>query len=205
MRLGPSGARAALAAAAPTHKVSCPASHGRALLPRRRTSFEVTTMDERFPMTPNCQDKLRSELRHIKEVDRPDNVREIEAALEHGDLRENAEYHAAKERQGALDARLRYLEYRLSRADVIDPATIDSPRIAFGATVTVLDLDNDKRTTYAIVGEDESDAEKGLISITSPIARALIGKGVGDDATVKLPRGEREFEIVDLCYKAISN
>ncbi|TPV95778.1 MAG: transcription elongation factor GreA [Myxococcales bacterium FL481] len=162
-------------------------------------------MDERFPMTPGCQEKLRAELKHIKEVDRPDNVREIEAALEHGDLRENAEYHAAKERQGALDARLRYLEYRLSRANVIDPETVDTERIAFGATVTVVDLESDKRTTYAIVGEDESDAERGHISITSPIARALIGKSAGDDATVKLPRGERDYEIVDVCYKAIAN
>ncbi|MEE9383664.1 MAG: transcription elongation factor GreA [Nannocystaceae bacterium] len=160
-------------------------------------------MDQRFPMTPACLDKLRAELKHIREVDRPENVREIEAALEHGDLRENAEYHAAKERQGTLDARLRYVEYRISLADVIDPTAITSDRIAFGATVKLLDLDSEEELRYAIVGEDESDADKGRISIRSPIARAMIGKQAGDDITVQLPRGERDFAVVEVCYQAI--
>ena len=158
---------------------------------------------ETFPMTPSGQQRLRDEVRKIKEVDRPENVREIEAALEHGDLRENAEYHAAKERQGALDARLRYLEYRLGNAQVIDPATIDTDKVAFGATVCVLDIDTDEQTTYVIVGEDEADADKGLISITAPIARAMLGKQAGDETTLKLPKGDRELEIVSVDYKAL--
>ena len=141
-------------------------------------------MSESFPMTPSCQAKLREELRRIKEVDRLDNVREIEAALEHGDLRENAEYHAAKERQAAIDARMRYLEYRLSMAQVIDPAAGKSDTVAFGATVKLLDMDTDAEVSYSLVGEDESDAGRGWVSITSPIARALLGKSEGDDVVV---------------------
>jgi len=157
-----------------------------------------------FPMTPAGQAALRAELRKIKEVDRPENVREIEAALEHGDLRENAEYHAAKERQGAIDARMRYLEYRLGNAQVIDPTEIDSDRVGFGATVTVLDLDTDDQQTFALVGEDESDADRGRISITSPIARALLGKREGDEVTLKLPKGDRQLEVVSVKYESIA-
>lgn len=146
---------------------------------------------------------MRDEVRKIKEVDRPDNVREIESALEHGDLRENAEYHAAKERQGALDARLRYLEYRLGNAKVIDPEGLTMERVAFGATVKTLDIDTDKEATYIIVGEDEADADRGLISITAPLARAMLGKEEGDEAVIRLPKGERSLEIVSVEYKAI--
>ncbi len=156
-----------------------------------------------YPMTPPGQQRLRDEVRKIKEVDRPDNVREIEAALEHGDLRENAEYHAAKERQGALDARLRYLEYRLGNAKVIDPTTITLDKVAFGATVKTLDMDTDVEKTFMIVGEDEADADRGKISITAPLARAMLGKEEGDEATIKLPKGERSLEIVSVEYKAI--
>lgn len=156
-----------------------------------------------FPMTPAGQAALRAELRKIKEIDRPENVREIEAALEHGDLRENAEYHAAKERQGAIDARMRYLEYRLGNAQVIDPTEVKSDRVGFGATLTVLDLDTDDEQTFALVGEDESDADRGRISITSPIARALLGKHEGDQVTLKLPKGDRELEVVSIKYETI--
>lgn len=159
--------------------------------------------NETFPMTPGGQKRLRAEVRKIKEVDRPDNVREIESALEHGDLRENAEYHAAKERQGTLDARLRYLEYRLGNAKVIDPTSIETEKVAFGATVRVLDLDTDVEATYVIVGEDEADADQGRISITAPVARALLGKESGDDVTLKLPKGDRELEVVSVEYKAL--
>ena len=159
--------------------------------------------NDTFPMTPAGQQRLRDEVRRIKEVDRPENVREIETALEHGDLRENAEYHAAKERQGALDARLRYLEYRLGNAKVIDPSEITLGRVAFGATVKVLDLDTDEETTYVIVGEDEADADRGRISITAPLARALLGKEAGDAATLTLPKGERDLAVVAVEYKAI--
>ncbi len=155
-------------------------------------------------MTPAGLDRLRAELRHIKEVERPDNVREIEAAREHGDLRENAEYHAAKERQGNLEGRLRFLEYRIAHAEVIDPTTVSTDRIAFGATVTVLDVDTDEEIVYAIVGEDEADADAGRLSIRSPIVRALIGKVEGDSVTLQLPKGARELEVVKVEYKALS-
>jgi transcription elongation factor GreA len=154
-------------------------------------------------MTPGGKDRLYAELRHIKEVERPDNVREIEEALEHGDLRENAEYHAAKERQATLEGRIRYLEHRIGAAQVIDPADIKSTKVGFGATVTVLDVDNDEETTYVLVGEDESDVDAGRISIRSPIARVLLGREKGDGAVLKLPKGDRELEVVSVAYKAI--
>ena len=160
-------------------------------------------MADTVPMTPAGHAALRAELKRIKDVERHENVREIEAALEHGDLRENAEYHAAKERQAAIDGRMRFLESKLARAEVIDPASIRSDRVGFGATVKVLDLDTDEHSVYAIVGEDETDVEHGKVSINSPIARALIGKQAGDDVVLKLPKGDRELEIVEVEYKAL--
>lgn len=154
-------------------------------------------------MTPACLERLRAELRQLKGEERAKNVAEIEAAREHGDLRENAEFHAAKERQAALDARMRYLEHRIARAQVIDPAKISSDRVGFGATVTVLDMETDEERTYVLVGEDETDVDRGRISIASPLARALVGKSEGDVATVRLPRGEAEYEIVRVEYKAL--
>ena len=159
--------------------------------------------EETFPMTPAGHERLKAELKRIKEVERLENVREIEAALEHGDLRENAEYHAAKERQAAIEARMRYVELKLGRAQIIDPATIRSGKVGFGATVTVLDLETEEEFVYSIVGEDEADVDRGLISIRSPIARALIGRKAGDEAVLKLPKGDRELEIVSVVYKAI--
>ncbi len=160
-------------------------------------------MSESYPMTPACLERLRAELRQLKGEERAKNVAEIEAAREHGDLRENAEFHAAKERQAALDARMRYLEHRIARANVIDPATITSDRVGFGATVTLLDLETDEERTYVLVGEDETDVDRGRISIASPLARALLGKQEGDVVTVRLPRGEAEYEIVRLVYRAL--
>jgi len=154
-------------------------------------------------MTPACRDRLRAELKRIKEVDRPENVAELEEARLHGDLTENAEYLFAKERQASLEARMRYLEFRLAKAQVIDPATIESDRVGFGATVSLLDLDTDTRVVYSLVGEDESDVDRGRISIASPIARALVGKRVGDEGIVRLPKGDREFEIVAIEYKTL--
>ena len=159
--------------------------------------------DERYPMTPAGLEQLKAELKRIKEVERPSNVADIEEALSHGDLRENAEYHAAKEKQAELDARMRHCEYRIGRAEVIDPREVDSDKVAFGCTVTVLDLDTDEETTYSIVGEHESNVDRGRVSIKSPIARALLGKMEGDDVTLKLPKGDRELEVVKLEYKAI--
>ncbi|MBZ5709045.1 transcription elongation factor GreA [Nannocystis pusilla] len=160
--------------------------------------------EQKIPMTPAGYAKLRAELKQIKEVDRPENVRDIETALGHGDLRENAEYHAAKERQAQLDARMRYLESRIGMAQVIDPETVKEDKVTFGATVTMLDVENDQKVVYRIVGEDESDADKGKISLGAPIARAMLGKRVGDEVLVKLPKGDREYEVVHVEYKAIS-
>jgi transcription elongation factor GreA len=160
-------------------------------------------MTQRFPMTPGGLQALRDELRRIKEVERPQNVKDIETALGHGDLRENAEYHAAKERQAELAARMAYLEGRIGLAQVIDPESLDSSTIGFGATVTLLDTDSDEEVVYKLVGEDESDVKAGKISISAPIARAMLGKSEGDDVTVTLPKGVREFEVVKIEYKAI--
>jgi transcription elongation factor GreA len=160
-------------------------------------------MSQRFPMTPAGLEKLRTELKHIKEVERPQNVQDIETALGHGDLRENAEYHAAKDRQAELAARMAYLEGRIGLAQVIDPASIDSETVGFGATVTLLDMDTDEEVVYVLVGEDETNVKAGKISIAAPIARAMLGKAEGDDVTVKLPKGEREFEVVKVEYKAL--
>jgi transcription elongation factor GreA len=154
-------------------------------------------------MTPACFERLKSELKQIKEHDRAENVRDIEVARDHGDLRENAEYHAAKERQALLDGRMRYLEGRIGFAQVIDPTTVKEVKITFGATVTLNDVDNDTEVVYHIVGEDESDASSGKISISAPIARAMLGKRKGDEVIVKLPKGDREYEVVRVEYKAI--
>lgn len=156
-----------------------------------------------FPMTPAGRERLRARLRQLRDVERHENVRDIEAALEHGDLRENAEYHAAKERQGQLDAEMRMIEYHLGRVQVIDPTTIKSETIGFGATITLLDMESEQQKVYALVGEHETDVDRGRISINTPVARALLGKREGDDVTIKLPKGERDFEVVTVVYQAL--
>lgn len=158
---------------------------------------------ERIPMTQQGWEKLRSELQHIKKVERPQNVLDIETAREHGDLKENAEYHAAKERQGQLEAQMRHLEDQIARAEVIDPAKIKSNKIVFGATVQVFDLDDEKELTYIIVGPPEADIKQNKISIKSPLARALVGKVVQDEVVVPTPKGERNLEILSIKYTAI--
>ena len=149
-------------------------------------------------MTPAGNTRLREELKQLRDVERPRISKEIGAAIEQGDLSENAEYHAAKERQGFIEGRIKELEDKLSRAEVIDPATLSGSRVAFGATVTV--DENDKELTYRIVGPDESDVEKGAISITSPLARALVGKEPGDEVRVRTPGGERLLEVVEVKF-----
>ena len=139
-------------------------------------------------------------MKRLKAVERPKISKEIGTAREHGDLSENAEYHAAKEKQGLVEARIAYLEDRLSRAEVIDSSSLSGDRVVFGATVRLLDLDNDVEVSYRIVGEDESNLEQGRISIASPIARALIGKHVDDEVVLRTPRGERHYEILDVSY-----
>ena len=155
-------------------------------------------MSNRVPMTREGHDKLEAELRRLKTVDRPENVKEIETARAHGDISENAEFHAAKEKQSHIAGRIVQVEDRLARAQVIDPTGASVDEVRFGVTVVLLDSETDEEKTYQIVGEDESDAANGRISITSPIARALLGKGVDDSVTVSVPKGVREFEIREI-------
>lgn len=150
---------------------------------------------ERVPMTRLGAEELRKTLAYLKGEKRHQIVAAIEEARAHGDLSENAEYHAAKEEQGMNEARSTNLEDKLARAHIIDPATITAERIVFGATVELIDMNEGTEVTYQIVGVDEADIEVGKVSITSPIARALIGKEEGDIAIVQAPGGEREFEI----------
>ena len=151
---------------------------------------------ERYPVTPVGFENLRRRIRAIKEVDRPANVRDIEEALSHGDLRENAEYHAAKERQGLLDAELRGLEDKLGRAQVVDPATLTAEeKVVFGATVELVNLDTDEALTYQVVSELEADIKGGKISWRSPLARALMGKEEGDEIVFQAPGGSRTYEV----------
>ena len=156
---------------------------------------------QRVPMTKKGAEALREQLNYLKGEKRHQIISNIEEARAHGDLSENAEYHAAKEDQGMNEAKVKDLEDRLARAQVIDPATITSEKIVFGATIELVDCDTEKEVTYQIVGEDEADIEAGKISVTSPIARALIGKEEGDVAIVKAPGGEREYEIGAIIYE----
>ena len=155
---------------------------------------------DRVPMTPEGHAKLREELRTLRDVERPRISKAIGEAIEMGDLSENAEYHAGKERQGFVEARIKELEAKLSLAQVIDPTKLSGSRIAFGATITVVDDDTDEELTYQIVGPDESDVERNRISITSPLARALLGKEEGDEVTVRTPNGERMLAVVEVKY-----
>jgi len=156
---------------------------------------------QKIPMTPEGHKKLQDELKHLKSVERPKNVADIERARDHGDLSENAEYSAAKERQALISFRMQEIEHRLASAQVIDPSKLDHDKVVFGATVKLHDVDSGEELSYTIVGADETDVAKGRISIESPIARALIGKEEGDEARVKTPKGVREFEIVEIEYK----
>ncbi len=155
---------------------------------------------ERYLVTPRGLAALRDRLRQIKSVERPQNVRDIEEARAHGDLSENAEYHAAKERQGHLETELRSVEDKLARAQVVDPATLSGDKVVFGATVTVVNLDTDEEVTYQIVGEDESDLKGGRISYRSPLARALIRKEEGDEVVFQAPGGTRTYEILEVSF-----
>ena len=141
---------------------------------------------------------MQAELKQLKEVDRPQNSRDIEEARGHGDLSENAEYHAAKEQQAFIAGNIRILEDRLARVEVIDPTKLSGSRVVFAATVTLFDLDKEEEVKYQIVGENEADLAEGKISIGSPVARALIGKEIGDEAIVRAPGGDREYEVVDV-------
>jgi transcription elongation factor GreA len=153
---------------------------------------------ERIPMTAAGQQALEDEISHLKGVERPAVIRMIAEARAHGDLSENAEYHAAKERQAFIESRVIELEDKLSRAEVIDISKLSGKTVKFGATVTLADVDTDARVRYQIVGDMEANAKEGKISISSPIARALIGKSEGDSVEVAAPGGARSYEILKL-------
>ena len=157
-------------------------------------------MSQTVPMTPEGYQRLQEELKHLIRVERPRVVQDIAAARDHGDLSENAEYDAAKERQGFVEGRIAEINGKMARAQVIDVATIDTDKVVFGATVTVYDDESEGESTYRIVGEDESDIKQGLISISSPVAKALIGHRIGDEVQIKVPSGIRIYEIIDIKY-----
>ncbi len=157
-------------------------------------------MDQRVPMTPRGYAALKEELQRLRSVERPANVKDIEEAIAHGDLSENAEYHAAKERQAHIAGRMAMIDDRIARAQVIETAGQTPDKIRFGATVRLSDVETDDEVTYAIVGEDEADAKIGRISITSPVARALMNKEVGDEVSVKVPKGMKEFEVLEIRF-----
>ena len=155
----------------------------------------------RVPMTTGGAQQLRDELEHLKRVERPKITKDIAEARAHGDLKENAEYHAAREQQGFVEARVKDIESKLSHAHVIDVSKLaQTRRVVFGATVTLVNVDTDEEVVYKIVGEDEASIEEKKISVTSPIARAVIGKEAGDYVDVNTPQGEVEYEIAEVEY-----
>ena len=158
---------------------------------------------QRIPMTSIGYAKIQKELRQLKTVDRFKNIDDIEEARAHGDLSENAEYQYAKEKQALIAGQIKSLEDQMARAEVINPATIKTDKIVFGATVGLYDMDTEQELTYTLVGPPETDTRKGRISIFSPIARALIGKVEGDEVTVPTPNGERNLEVLDIRYEAL--
>jgi transcription elongation factor GreA len=159
------------------------------------------TLLKRVPMTPEGYQRLNEELERLLKVDRPRNIRDISEARAHGDLSENAEYHAAKEKQSFLEGRIQELKTKLALADVIDPSKITQDKTAFGATVKVTDLATDEEKIFMLVGPDEADAKSGRISISSPVGRALINKAIGDVVTVKAPARTLEYEVVAISFE----
>jgi transcription elongation factor GreA len=160
----------------------------------------MATSDARVPMTSQGYRRLIEELKRLKGVERPKVVQDIEEARGHGDLSENAEFHAAKERQSLLDVQIREIEDRLARAQVIEVSKLSGDKVVFGATVTLADEDNGDKVVYQIVGDHEAEPKNGKISVSSPVARALIGKSVGDEIQVRTPTGVRTFELLRLAF-----
>ncbi|MFQ5417384.1 MAG: transcription elongation factor GreA [Myxococcota bacterium] len=158
-------------------------------------------MSDRIPMTQAGYDKLTEELKRLKTVDRRAISTEIEIARAHGDISENAEFHAAKEKQSHIEGRIRTVEDRLARAQVIEASGEPPKSIRFGVTADLEDAENGEAVSYTIVGEDEADLSRGEISVSSPVARALLGKAVGDSVTVRVPKGTREFEVLEIRYR----
>jgi transcription elongation factor GreA len=155
----------------------------------------------KVPMTAEGYNRLEEELRHLKSVERPAVIRAISEARDHGDISENAEYHAARERQSFIEGRVAELEDKIARAEVIDVSKLSGKEVKFGATVTLLDEDTDEKASYQIVGQDEADIAARRLSVTSPLARALIGKHVGDTIEVTTPGGSKSYEITRIAFK----
>lgn len=157
-------------------------------------------MTEKYPMTKDGLQKLKSELENLKNIERPKIIKAISEAREHGDLSENAEYHAAREKQSFIEGKISELENKISRAEVIDTSSFDNSRVAFGATVEVTDLSNEKKHIYKIVGVDEADIEKNLISISAPLCKAMINKTIEDVIEVNTPNGVKEYQINSISF-----
>jgi transcription elongation factor GreA len=155
----------------------------------------------KIPMTETGYNRLQDELKRLKSVDRPAVIRAIAEARENGDLSENAEYHAARERQSFIEGRVLELEDKIARAEVIDVSKLSGKLVKFGATVTLADEETDEKVSYQIVGEDEADISQRRLSVTSPLARALIGKAIGDSVEVSTPRGARSYEVVKVAFR----
>ena len=157
-------------------------------------------MSDNVPMTATGLSQLEEELKHLKSAARPEAIRAIAQAREHGDLSENAEYHAARERQSFIEGRVLELEDKIARSVVIDVSSLSGDSVKFGAKVTVVDEDTDEKLTYQLVGEMEADVKKGRLAITAPLARALIGKQVGDSVDVSTPKGEKAYEVLKIKF-----
>jgi transcription elongation factor GreA len=155
---------------------------------------------EKNPITPEGHTRLREELHNLRSVERPAIIQAIATAREHGDLSENAEYHAARDKQSFIEGRIKELEDKLARAEIIDPTKVAGDKVAFGATVKLANTKTEEEVVYRILGADESDINAGTISITSPLARSLLGKEAGDEVKVRMPGGERVYEILEVVY-----
>ena len=155
---------------------------------------------EKNPITPEGYARLRDELHNLRSVERPRVVQMIATAREHGDLKENAEYHAARDKQSFIEGRMKDLEAKLALAEVIDPSKLSGDRVAFGATVRLVNTQTDEEVVYRIMGADESDINQGTISVTSPLARSLLGKEAGDEVKMKMPGGERLYEVLEVTF-----
>ncbi|MCG8356488.1 MAG: transcription elongation factor GreA [Kiloniellales bacterium] len=158
-------------------------------------------MSDKVPVTASGLARMQEELKQLKSVARPEVIRAIAEAREHGDLSENAEYHAARERQSFIEGRVAELEDKMARAEVIDVSSLSGDTVKFGATVTVVDEDTDDELTYQLVGELEADVKEGRLAITAPLARALIGKAVGDSVEVTTPKGEKSYEVTKVKFQ----
>jgi len=158
-------------------------------------------MAEKIPMTKKGFVKLQEELERLRKVDRPQNIRDIEEARGHGDLSENAEYHAAKERQGFIEGRMQELQGKLAHSQVIDTSKFTNEKVVFGATVVLLDQDSEEEKKYMLVGTDEADLKEGKISVISPVGKALIGHRVGDIVSIRVPAGTVDYEVLDISFE----